>query len=88
LWEALVRDGQFDLSHLSFSVLALGDSGYKKFCQCGKDFDAALSRQGACQLAARVDSDTEYEKPCTAWIESVVAVLKTKILSPALVSHA
>jgi sulfite reductase (NADPH) flavoprotein alpha-component len=76
LWESLVRDGKFDLSHLRFSVLGLGDSGYKKFCQCGKDFDAALERQGALRLAPRVDSDVEYEKPCAVWIESLVAALK------------
>jgi sulfite reductase alpha subunit-like flavoprotein len=83
LWESLVRDGQFDLSHLRFSVFGLGDSGYHKFCQCGKDFDAALTRQGAKQLAPRMDSDVEYEKPCAAWIESVVAGLKSQKTSPA-----
>jgi sulfite reductase (NADPH) flavoprotein alpha-component len=78
LWETLVRDGQFDLSHLRFSVFALGDLGYKKFCQCGREFDAALTRQGARQLAPRADSDVEYEKPCVAWVESVVAGMKSR----------
>ena len=76
MWEGLVRDGNFDLSRLRFSVLGLGDSGYEKFCQCGKDFDAALERQGAQRIAARVDADVDYKEPCAAWIESVVTALK------------
>lgn len=77
MWEALVRDGNFDLSRLRFSVLGLGDASYKKFCQCGKDFDAALERQGAQRLAPRADADVDFEETCTAWAESVVAALKS-----------
>lgn len=81
LWESLVRGCQLDLSSLRYSVLALGDSSYKKFCQCGKDFDTALARQGAHRLAPRMDVDVRYEEPCTAWINSVVTALKS---SPAI----
>lgn len=76
MWEGLVRDGNYDLCGLRFSVLGLGDSGYEKFCQCGKDFDAALERQGAQRIATRVDADVDYKEPCAAWIESVVTGLK------------
>lgn len=79
MWKALVRDGFFDLSGLRFSVLALGDSSYKEFCQCGKDFDAALERCGAYRLASRVDADVEYEEPCADRIATVIAALRADL---------
>jgi sulfite reductase (NADPH) flavoprotein alpha-component len=82
LWESLVRGCQLDLSHLRYSVLALGDSSYKKFCQCGKDFDTALARQGAQRIAPRVDVDVHFEEPCAAWIEAVVTALKSSAAAP------
>lgn len=75
LWKKLVRDSELNLSGLRFAVLGLGDSSYSKFCQCGKDFDASLEHQGGERIAPRVDADVEYEGPCAAWIESVVAAL-------------
>src|SRR5207247_10186593 len=35
-WEFLASDEAAPLPNLNFSVLALGDSNYAKFCQCGK----------------------------------------------------
>src|SRR5690606_24121636 len=44
-----------DLSHISYAVLALGDSSYVDFCQTGKDFDAVLEKLGAKRTIPRVD---------------------------------
>ena len=33
-----------DLKKVRFSVCALGDTAYEKFCQTGKDFDARLGQ--------------------------------------------
>ncbi|HLR24838.1 MAG TPA: flavodoxin domain-containing protein, partial [Fodinibius sp.] len=49
-----------DLNHLSYSVLALGDSYYPEFCQAGKDFDHMLEELGAHRLAERVDCDIRF----------------------------
>lgn len=76
MWEKVTQKGSYDLSQMSFSILALGDSSYTKFCQCGKDFDAAFERHGATRLAPRVDCDGDYEKPWAKWIETVVSAVK------------
>lgn len=65
------------LRHLSFSVLALGDTCYDQFCQAGKDFDAILERSGACRIAARIDCDVDYEENFAAWIGEVLQNLSS-----------
>lgn len=74
-YEQVVNHPRFRLEHLRYSVLALGDSCYDRFCQCGKDYDEALEAQGATRFHARVDCDIDYEDPCDAWIEGVFATL-------------
>lgn len=56
-----------NLSHVQFSVLALGDSSYVDFCQTGKDFDAVLEKLGARRIAVRQDCDVDYEDEAEAW---------------------
>ncbi|MFB9056746.1 assimilatory sulfite reductase (NADPH) flavoprotein subunit [Mariniflexile ostreae] len=56
-----------DLSHINFSVLALGDSSYVDFCQTGKDFDAVLETLGAKRIVPRQDCDVDYEDLAEAW---------------------
>jgi sulfite reductase (NADPH) flavoprotein alpha-component len=65
------------LSHLQFSVLALGDTNYEQFCQCGKDFDRQLALLGAKRLFERIDCDVEFEKPAQSWMDGVFSVLET-----------
>ena len=60
------------LDALRFSVLALGDSSYEFYCQTGKDFDAALEKQGARRLLPRVDCDVDYDDAAAAWIETLL----------------
>ncbi|CAZ94378.1 assimilatory sulfite reductase (NADPH) flavoprotein subunit [Zobellia galactanivorans] len=61
-----------DLSHLNFSVLALGDSSYVDFCQTGKDFDAVLEKLGAKRLAPRQDCDVDYGETAEAWQKTLL----------------
>lgn len=63
------------LSDLEFGVLALGDSGYDQFCQCGIDFDTHLERLGATRIIKRVDCDIDYEEPSEAWIQELIGTL-------------
>jgi sulfite reductase (NADPH) flavoprotein alpha-component len=60
------------LEGLSFSVCALGDKSYVKFCQTGKDFDARLEALGATRFSARVDCDADYEASVELWIQQVI----------------
>ena len=59
-YDDLMSDDAPNLSHLSFSVCALGDQDYDLFCQCGKDIDERLQELGASRFAARVDCDADY----------------------------
>lgn len=63
------------LNHLKYSVLALGDSSYEKFCETGRQFDARLQALGAERLHARVDCDVDFEIPARQWIDAVAGHL-------------
>lgn len=73
-WEALSASTT-RLEHLSFAVLALGDTSYELFCQAGKLLDARLEELGATRLADRVDVDGYYEEPAAAWTTDLVKQL-------------
>src|SRR5690606_22185636 len=57
-----------DLSRLKFSVCALGDTAYEKFCQAGKDVDAWLESRGAQRIVPRQDCDVAYEEAHKQWL--------------------
>lgn len=71
-----------DLDHLSYSVLALGDSYYPDFCQAGKDFDRMLERLGGRRIVERVDCDIDFWKSYDSWIEKVLVAIKEKGKQP------
>ncbi len=68
-----------DLSHLNYSVLALGDSSYTEFCQTGKDFDAILEKLGATRITERVDCDVDFEEDYERWIDEVLSRSKLSV---------
>jgi sulfite reductase (NADPH) flavoprotein alpha-component len=63
------------LEGVRFSVLALGDSTYEKYCEAGKRIDRRLEELGATRLSPRVDCDIDYEDPAAGWSEVVVQLL-------------
>lgn len=67
----LHSDASPRLPNLRYSVLALGDTCYYRFCQTGKDFDSALQHLGAIRLMDRMDLDTDYDQDYQRWLESV-----------------
>jgi sulfite reductase (NADPH) flavoprotein alpha-component len=60
------------LPQLRYSVLALGDSSYPKFCETGRQVDERLAALGATRLLPRVDCDVDYERLVSPWLEQVV----------------
>src|SRR5690606_37635265 len=64
-----------DLSHIQYSVLALGDSSYVDFCQTGKDFDTVLEKLGAKRFIPRQDCDVDYEDGAETWQNSFLDTL-------------
>ena len=76
IWEGVVEEANFDLSHIQYSVLALGDTAYEKFCEAGKAIDAAFEKQGAKRIIDRVDCDVYYDDDVEKWINSVSGTLE------------
>ena len=70
------------LSGVRFSVCALGDTSYEKFCQTGKDIDARLEALGASRLFPRQDCDVDYEESYTAWLASSLSALAPASAAP------
>lgn len=63
------------LPNLRYSVLALGDSGYPDFCQCGIEFDSRLAELGATRIRDRMDVDVDPDEPYSQWSTEVLAAL-------------
>ena len=63
------------LDGVRFSVLALGDSTYERYCEAGKRIDKRLEELGAARLSPRVDCDIDYDDPAAGWSEVVVQLL-------------
>ena len=89
-WNHLNTPTAPQLSHLQFSVLALGDSSYSEFCGAGKKFDARLEQLGAKRFLPRIDCDKDYDSAANAWIESLwtaLPVVAPQSASPAVPSE-
>jgi sulfite reductase (NADPH) flavoprotein alpha-component len=61
------------LPKLRYSVCALGDTSYAKFCQTGKEFDSRLEAFGAVRVHPRQDCDVDYEAAHKTWMEAALA---------------
>ncbi|MEV0674431.1 sulfite reductase flavoprotein subunit alpha [Mycobacterium sp. NPDC050441] len=81
-WEAISASTE-RLEHLSFAVLALGDTSYELFCNAGKLLDVRLEELGATRIADRVDVDGYYEEPAAAWTTDLVKQLTAAQAGPA-----
>jgi sulfite reductase (NADPH) flavoprotein alpha-component len=67
------------LQKLAYSVLALGDSSYPKYCEAGRLIDERLAALGARRLSARVDCDVDYERPAGAWLAQAVVAASAEL---------
>ena len=73
-FNALMADGP-DLGSTRFSVCALGDTSYEKFCQTGKDLDARLAVLGARRVVERQDCDVDFEDAFSSWLDRSLTAL-------------
>ncbi|XP_045594122.1 methionine synthase reductase [Procambarus clarkii] len=67
------------LSHLSYTVLGLGDTNYTHFCNFGKTIDQKLQALGGNRFYACgwADDGTGLEIVIEPWIEGLIPTLKT-----------
>jgi sulfite reductase (NADPH) flavoprotein alpha-component len=70
------------LENLAFSVLALGDSSYPKFCETGRQVDERLVSLGARRIAPRVDCDVDYDRLAGPWLDQTVARVRDEVGAP------
>ena len=68
VWEEITADGAPKFDKTFFSVLALGDTSYDKFCEAGKLWDKRLEELGATRVTDRVDCDVDFEEAAMGWV--------------------
>ena len=73
LYEFLGTKRAPQLPELQYSVLALGDTSYPKFCEAGRVVDERLAKLGAKRLLPRVDCDVDFEKLAKTWADDALA---------------
>lgn len=56
-----------DLSHLTYTVLALGDKEYEQYCACGRKIDEQLSALGAKAFLPRADLGSDFMVSYIGW---------------------
>ena len=61
------------LAQTRFSICAIGDSNYPKFCGFGKDLDLRLESLGAQRAHPRADCDLDFEEPFAKWMNEALA---------------
>jgi sulfite reductase (NADPH) flavoprotein alpha-component len=70
------------LEGVRYSVLALGDSTYEKYCEAGKRIDRRLEELGATRFADRVDCDVDYEELAAEWSGKLIELLAEDNIVP------
>jgi len=79
LLNALRETSGTPFAKLRYSLCALGDSKYTKFCQAGKDFDHHLEKLGARRVGDRVECDVGQDEKYTAWLDSALTGFTTAV---------
>ncbi|WP_269621064.1 diflavin oxidoreductase [Zhongshania sp. BJYM1] len=74
-YEALFSNDAPKLNNIKFSVLALGDSSYEKFCATGIQIDHRLEELGGHRFLPRQDCDVDYEESAKKWMASLLTLL-------------
>lgn len=75
-WDELQRADAPRLEHLSFSVLAMGDSAYDDFCGHGRRLDERLRELGATAVLDRVDCEPFDDDAASGWLTAALDRLR------------
>lgn len=75
LHEYLMGENVPSLAGVNYSILALGDSEYPDYCQCGIEFDQRLEAFGATRMFKRIDCDVDYDDEFTEWKQGVIGAM-------------
>jgi sulfite reductase (NADPH) flavoprotein alpha-component len=70
------------LAQLSYSVLALGDSSYPKYCETGRVLDRRFAELGARRLADLSEADVDFQATADAWAQRAIAFTREQLQSP------
>jgi sulfite reductase (NADPH) flavoprotein alpha-component len=81
-WDALIADSAPRLENLTYSVLALGDRNYTRFCQAGVHFDERLAALGAKRVLPRIDCDVDEEAKGHQWFADLMGALAPDSAAP------
>ena len=68
----------------AYSLLALGDSSYEKFCQAGRDLDSLLQKLGASPLTELTECDLDFEQAAAQWQAAAVESLAQAASPPSV----
>lgn len=72
-WFEYLKSGRAArLESLNFTVLALGDRSYEKFCEAGRQLEQLLLATGAKPYSARVECDLDYSSNVGLWSRQVL----------------
>jgi sulfite reductase (NADPH) flavoprotein alpha-component len=74
-WNFLAGADAPRLDGTRFSVCALGDSNYPKFCQFGREVDLRLEKLGAARIHPRQDCDVDLDQAFAGWLAGAVGAL-------------
>ncbi len=64
------------LESLNFTVLALGDRSYEKYCEAGRQLETLLLATGAKTYSERVECDLDYASNAQQWLGRVLEYAK------------
>lgn len=72
------------VAQLAYSVLALGDSSYPKYCETGRLIDRRLADMGARRLAELTEADVDFQTSADAWTQRAISCAREQLQSPHL----
>lgn len=83
-YDYLFSNKKPQLKSLQYSILALGDSSYEKYCQTGVDIDKQLQKLGAQSIVPRVDCDLDFEEFADNWQQKTTDYFAKNLAEPTI----